>query len=339
MGKKKSKKQQFKPWCWYCNREFEDEKILIQHQKAKHFKCQICSKRLNTAGGMVIHVAQVHKETVKKVPNAHPGRDSVEIEIFGMSGIPPEDLVSRQQVPDTNEQQPALKKQRTSAYQQPGVNSANFNPSVIQQQLEHHLQAGQITAHQPYPGIQMQYGYPPAPYPHAYAQPSISPPTIPTMPRPLPHIPPHGFNFAHHPVYHHRPFPFQPPIGVTQGQMYNQHVFPGPPHPPLQPPAMAKTAAQPPQQIPPAAATSGYNHTSAAVSTETEKPKHDRPKPPEPPTQAKSDLDNKSNDAPLNETLTAHKGPHLVYDNSEKSIEEIRADLALYSTLVSATKS
>jgi len=23
----------------YCNREFDDEKILVQHQKAKHFKC------------------------------------------------------------------------------------------------------------------------------------------------------------------------------------------------------------------------------------------------------------------------------------------------------------
>jgi hypothetical protein len=28
MGKKKSKTQVFvlKPWCWYCEREFEDEK-------------------------------------------------------------------------------------------------------------------------------------------------------------------------------------------------------------------------------------------------------------------------------------------------------------------------
>ena len=26
---------QDKPWCFYCDREFDDEKILIQHQKAK----------------------------------------------------------------------------------------------------------------------------------------------------------------------------------------------------------------------------------------------------------------------------------------------------------------
>ncbi len=32
-------------------RDFEDLKLLISHQKAKHFKCDRCGKRLNTAGG------------------------------------------------------------------------------------------------------------------------------------------------------------------------------------------------------------------------------------------------------------------------------------------------
>ncbi|KAJ1537200.1 hypothetical protein HK096_002626 [Nowakowskiella sp. JEL0078] len=60
---------------------------------------------------MVIHVAQVHKETINKyynflsenfllnyfiisfrVPNAIPGRESVEVEIFGMVGVPEDDL-------------------------------------------------------------------------------------------------------------------------------------------------------------------------------------------------------------------------------------------------------
>lgn len=31
----------------YCNREFDDEKILVQHQKAKHFKCHICHKKVS----------------------------------------------------------------------------------------------------------------------------------------------------------------------------------------------------------------------------------------------------------------------------------------------------
>ncbi|XP_063607939.1 BUB3-interacting and GLEBS motif-containing protein ZNF207-like isoform X3 [Penaeus indicus] len=90
MGRKK--KKQTKPWCWYCNREFDDEKILIQHQKAKHFKCHICHKKLYTGPGLSIHCMQVHKETIDKVPNALPNRNNIEIEIYGMEGIPEEDV-------------------------------------------------------------------------------------------------------------------------------------------------------------------------------------------------------------------------------------------------------
>ncbi|XP_057972596.1 protein SUPPRESSOR OF FRI 4 [Malania oleifera] len=93
MGKKK-KRASTKVFCYYCDREFDDEKILVQHQKAKHFKCHVCHKKLSTASGMAIHVLQVHKETVSKVPNAKPGRESTEIEIYGMQGIPPDILAA-----------------------------------------------------------------------------------------------------------------------------------------------------------------------------------------------------------------------------------------------------
>ncbi|XP_071724560.1 protein SUPPRESSOR OF FRI 4-like [Rutidosis leptorrhynchoides] len=89
MGKKK-KRAASEVWCYYCDREFDDEKILVQHQKAKHFKCHVCHKKLSTAGGMAIHVLQVHKENVTKVPNAKTGRDSTDIDIHGMTGIPPD---------------------------------------------------------------------------------------------------------------------------------------------------------------------------------------------------------------------------------------------------------
>ncbi|KAG5513955.1 hypothetical protein PMAC_000577 [Pneumocystis sp. 'macacae'] len=51
-----------------------------------------CSRKLNTASGLAIHVVQVHKETITTVENAIPGRDSIDIEIYGMEGIP-EDIV------------------------------------------------------------------------------------------------------------------------------------------------------------------------------------------------------------------------------------------------------
>ncbi|KAH8392297.1 hypothetical protein KR215_005482 [Drosophila sulfurigaster] len=113
MGRKKKKAS--KPWCWYCNREFDDEKILVQHQKAKHFKCHICHKKLYTGPGLSIHCMQVHKETVDKVPNSLPNRSNIEIEIFGMDGIPAEDLRDHERQKnggksDSDDDEPAAKK-------------------------------------------------------------------------------------------------------------------------------------------------------------------------------------------------------------------------------------
>ncbi|EPQ61744.1 hypothetical protein BGT96224_3320 [Blumeria graminis f. sp. tritici 96224] len=73
-------------------RDFDDLKILISHQKAKHFKCERCGRRLNTAGGLSVHMNQVHKETLTNVDNSLPNRQGLENEIFGMEGIP-EDIV------------------------------------------------------------------------------------------------------------------------------------------------------------------------------------------------------------------------------------------------------
>lgn len=77
-----------RPWCYYCERDFDDLKILISHQKAKHYKCSMCARRLNTAGGLGVHMSQVHKETLQYIDNALPNRKDASIEIFGMEGIP-----------------------------------------------------------------------------------------------------------------------------------------------------------------------------------------------------------------------------------------------------------
>ncbi|KAK4947333.1 hypothetical protein LTR10_013701 [Elasticomyces elasticus] len=83
-----------RPWCYYCERDFDDLKILINHQKAKHFKCERCGRRLNTAGGLSVHMSQVHKENLTAVDNALPNRAGLDIEIFGMEGIP-EDIAQQ----------------------------------------------------------------------------------------------------------------------------------------------------------------------------------------------------------------------------------------------------
>lgn len=118
MGRKKKKNQ--KPWCWYCNREFEDEKILIQHQKAKHFKCHICNKKLFTGPGLAIHCMQVHKETIDKIPGALPGRDNVNIEVYGMEGIPA-DMGEPQLPPDEPSGPPPAKMPRPGVPMPPGM--------------------------------------------------------------------------------------------------------------------------------------------------------------------------------------------------------------------------
>ncbi|GAA5804773.1 hypothetical protein HPULCUR_010280 [Helicostylum pulchrum] len=95
MGKKRKSKP-MRPWCWYCEKDFEDDKVLVTHQRAKHFKCEECNKKLTTAGGMVVHSQQVHKINIYKVPNAIPGRDNLDVEIFGMEGIPEQDMIDHE---------------------------------------------------------------------------------------------------------------------------------------------------------------------------------------------------------------------------------------------------
>ncbi|KAK2716949.1 BUB3-interacting and GLEBS motif-containing protein ZNF207-like [Artemia franciscana] len=138
MGRKKKKMS--KPWCWYCNREFDDEKILIQHQKAKHFKCHVCHKKLYTGPGLAIHCMQVHKETLDKIPNSLPNRTNTELEVYGMEGIPDEDLKNHEKnrasravagSGSEDEEEPSPKVARTG--QPPGVvpGMMNMMPGVM----------------------------------------------------------------------------------------------------------------------------------------------------------------------------------------------------------------
>lgn len=40
----------------------------------------------------------MHKETIDSVPNAIPGRTDIELEIYGMEGIPDKDMQDRRRV-------------------------------------------------------------------------------------------------------------------------------------------------------------------------------------------------------------------------------------------------
>ncbi|OLL25527.1 BUB3-interacting and GLEBS motif-containing protein ZNF207 [Neolecta irregularis DAH-3] len=85
-----------RPWCYHCDRDFDDIKVLIAHQKAKHYKCPQCPRKLNTPIGFAVHIKEVHKKVVTTVENAIPGRDCCNIEIFGMDGIPESETTARE---------------------------------------------------------------------------------------------------------------------------------------------------------------------------------------------------------------------------------------------------
>lgn len=58
-----------------------------------------------------MHLSQVHKEQLTEVDNALPNRMGLEVEIFGMEGIPDEVLKSHQQRVATQFQQEELQRQ------------------------------------------------------------------------------------------------------------------------------------------------------------------------------------------------------------------------------------
>ncbi|XP_039194967.1 BUB3-interacting and GLEBS motif-containing protein ZNF207 isoform X9 [Crotalus tigris] len=204
MGRKK--KKQLKPWCWYCNRDFDDEKILIQHQKAKHFKCHICHKKLYTGPGLAIHCMQVHKETIDAVPNAIPGRTDIELEIYGMEGIPEKDMDERRRLLEQKTQAESQKKKQQDDSDEYDDDESSASTS---------FQAQPVQPQQGYIPPMAQPGLPPVP--GAPGIPPGIPPLMAGVPPMMPGMPP--------------VMPGMPPGMMPMGGM----MPPGPGIPPLMP--------------------------------------------------------------------------------------------------------
>ncbi|KAI9446068.1 hypothetical protein H4582DRAFT_525769 [Lactarius indigo] len=214
MAKKKNK-QVLRPWCWYCEREFEDEKVLMQHQKAKHFKCGMCPRRLNTAGGLAVHIQQVHKlepENLPRIENALPGRDGYEVEIFGMEGIPAPDVADYKRRKEIE-----LGLTAGSITQPPPKRPKTENRPLSEDELR-----AQLEAHKALMGAHET----PAPAPADTNQSAVyaaTPQTYATPPAPVPPIPT-------------PPVPMMPPGAppAFPGMPPPPGAFPGaPPFPPL----------------------------------------------------------------------------------------------------------
>ncbi len=59
---------------------------------------------------------KVHKETIDGVPNAIPGRIDIELEIYGMEGIPDKDIEERRRVLEQKTQGRTFKFQFTHTF-------------------------------------------------------------------------------------------------------------------------------------------------------------------------------------------------------------------------------
>ena len=172
---------------------------MIQHQKAKHFKCHICHKKLYTGPGLAIHCMQVHKDNIDKVPNALPNRNSVDIEIYGMEGIPPRDLEEHERSRGSEGSSSSASVGSSSSFPlaAPSVPSGLLPKPVLPP-------TGLLGA-TPLPGIL------PSSVPLAQGFATAPPPGLPGIPFPgLPGFPP-------------------PPVGVPPGQIRHPFSFPPPP--------------------------------------------------------------------------------------------------------------
>ncbi|XP_050957217.1 BUB3-interacting and GLEBS motif-containing protein ZNF207a isoform X2 [Labeo rohita] len=236
MGRKK--KKQMKPWCWYCNRDFDDEKILIQHQKAKHFKCHICHKKLYTGPGLAIHCMQVHKETIDGVPNAIPGRTDIELEIYGMEGIPEKDMEERRRVLEQKTQENQKKKQQDDSDEDDDDEEAG--PSFQQPATTVQPQAAYAPMTQPGMAPVPAPGMPHGSYSGMPPMMPGVPPMMPGMPPVMPGMPPGMMPMSGMmPPTHGMP-PMMP--GMPPGIPPPMGHHPGIPHMAQAPPATARPA-------------------------------------------------------------------------------------------------
>ncbi|ODN72960.1 hypothetical protein L202_08364 [Cryptococcus amylolentus CBS 6039] len=242
MGKKK-RSQVFvlKPWCWYCEREFEDDKVLLQHQKSKHFKCQLCPRKLNTAGGLMVHSQQVHKCDPEPLTNTLPGRDGYDIEIFGMEGVP-DNAQSEWKARKEAEAGTALLAAAAAAKRPQNIYAvipeADLRSALAQHKVLMANRNKAPSAPLPFPPLAgAPPPFPPPGFPPG-AFPGMPPPTMP--PGTLPPFAPSGI----------RP-PFPPPPGLAgmppyPGAANSPNPLPVPPTPSSFPPAASGPALSSP---------------------------------------------------------------------------------------------
>lgn len=75
-------------FCYYCDKTFTDERYLIEHQRHLHFRCYVCRARTGRLSRLKTHLKDLHDTDLTSVPNAKFDRSSIDVDVYGMRGIP-----------------------------------------------------------------------------------------------------------------------------------------------------------------------------------------------------------------------------------------------------------
>ncbi|CAB4394191.1 unnamed protein product [Rhizophagus irregularis] len=113
---------------------------------------------------MVVHVAQVHKETIDTVPNALKGRESTDVEIFGMEGIPQADMIAHMHALETDQPTKKIKTEEPME-----LSSEEIKKQLAQHQamMQNSSTTGQPFSYSSYSTTQQNM---PSLMPHQYSQ-------------------------------------------------------------------------------------------------------------------------------------------------------------------------
>ena len=215
MGRKKRGVNVLKPFCYYCDKEFENVNILLQHQKNRHFACKLCTRKFSTAASLCTHMMQVHGTTIQKVPNAIAGRDKVDINIYGMDEVPSE-IIEERLAKKINKKKIKLEQELKKKYgidlDDPKFDLADYEIPDIRprkrqktenQMVYGHFHPAGAPAVGPPPGLGMPGQFMPPP-------PGMFPPPPMGLPMPPPGMHPQNFRM---PV---PPQPGRPPVQIPE---------------------------------------------------------------------------------------------------------------------------
>jgi hypothetical protein len=135
--------------------------------------------------GLRVHMEQVHKETLEQVENALPGRESIDLEIFGTEGIPESEVAAHNQRIMAEYAQREADRRAASGQsngpKKPKIDiSKELDPEEIKRKLEAHKKAmasGGVTPVTPVGNMSPGRSQSPGGF-EAHGSPQVPPPQV-----------------------------------------------------------------------------------------------------------------------------------------------------------------